>query len=365
MKKRFETFLLLLFGFVFLNLFFSTNVFGLSEAEEKDQGGKVSIIIPVYNTEKYLDECLLSAENQTYENIEMICVNDGSKDNSLKILNEHAKKDKRIKIIDQENRGLSGARNAGMKAASGEFIYFLDSDDLLLPYAMEKSVELLQKHSADVLNFDVDGVKYDEKVDLSKYFYDDDLFSTRVCKLKKGQNPFKLFKTRTITVWSFVYRRSFLVDNNVWFKEEIRVNEDILFTFLVKSCLKKMVKDKNIGYLYRYNRPNSIMNLDYKNIAKRLDSLLITFHELILNKDRCEFLGSNKYLLDYILAYLYKSIWVINDENIKKEYYKKFYEEIYINFAEKYKLKLGIMDKQILNELKDWAEIQEDEQTQN
>ena len=88
---------------------------------------KVSVIIPVYNTEKYLEECLNSVENQTLEDIEIICVNDGSTDKSLEILNNHANKDSRIKVISQENGGLSHARNTGMKIAKGEYITFLDS----------------------------------------------------------------------------------------------------------------------------------------------------------------------------------------------------------------------------------------------
>ena len=92
---------------------------------------EISIIIPVYNVEKYLDECLNSAANQTFENIEIICVNDGSTDGSLEILESHASKDKRIRIISQENKGVSSARNEGLDAARGKYIYFMDSDDYM------------------------------------------------------------------------------------------------------------------------------------------------------------------------------------------------------------------------------------------
>ena len=92
---------------------------------------KVSVIIPVYNVEKYLSECLDSVVNQTLKDIEIICVNDGSPDGSAAILEEYAQKDNRIKVITQENRGLSEARNSGLKIASGEYIAFLDSDDYI------------------------------------------------------------------------------------------------------------------------------------------------------------------------------------------------------------------------------------------
>lgn len=89
----------------------------------------ISIIVPVYNTEQYLSKCLDSLINQTYKNIEIICVNDGSTDNSADILNEYDKKDKRVRMISQKNCGLSATRNTGLKNCCGEYVMFLDSDD--------------------------------------------------------------------------------------------------------------------------------------------------------------------------------------------------------------------------------------------
>ncbi len=103
---------------------------------------KVSIVIPVYNTEKYLPECLDSVLSQTFQDFEIICVNDGSTDNSLGILNHYAQKDKRFKIISQENQGLSGARNTGLDKASGDYIFFLDSDDAIPQNALETMVKI-------------------------------------------------------------------------------------------------------------------------------------------------------------------------------------------------------------------------------
>lgn len=94
---------------------------------------KISVIVPVYNMEKYLVRCLESIVNQTYPDLEIICVNDGSTDSSAKILETYASKDKRIKLITKENGGLSSARNAGINAATGEFITFVDSDDWIQP----------------------------------------------------------------------------------------------------------------------------------------------------------------------------------------------------------------------------------------
>ena len=98
---------------------------------------KISVIIPVYNVENYLEESLDSIINQTFTDLEIICVNDGSTDNSPSILNNYANKDSRINIINQENKGLSAARNSGLDVATGDYIYFFDSDDILELTALE------------------------------------------------------------------------------------------------------------------------------------------------------------------------------------------------------------------------------------
>ena len=102
----------------------------------------VSIIIPIYNVEKYSDECITSVINQTYKNIEIILVDDGSPDNCGKICDNYALKDKRIKVIHEKNGGLSFARNTGLNIATGEYVYFLDSDD----YLTDNAIELLCNH---------------------------------------------------------------------------------------------------------------------------------------------------------------------------------------------------------------------------
>lgn len=111
---------------------------------------KISVIIPVYNTEKYLAECLDSVINQTFKDFEIICINDGSPDNSAIILSEYAQKDSRIKVITQANQGLSAARNAGLDAAQGEWITLLDSDDALPNYALEVLYNIAEKSGCKI-----------------------------------------------------------------------------------------------------------------------------------------------------------------------------------------------------------------------
>lgn len=121
---------------------------------------KISVIMPVYNVEKYLPRCLDSIILQTYENLEIICVNDGSTDGSLQILENYAKKDKRIRIITQENQGLSGARNTGMAAVTGDYFAFIDSDDWLQLGTYQKFVNILQTEKQDIDIFIFNGLNY-------------------------------------------------------------------------------------------------------------------------------------------------------------------------------------------------------------
>lgn len=128
----------------------------------------VSVVVPVYNVEQYLEECLDSLLNQTLENIEMICVNDGSTDHSLHILEKYAARDDRIKVITQANRGLSGARNTGAKLARGEYIYFIDSDDYIDPDALEYLYHEAHTNNLDILYFD--GMSFYESEEIKKLF---------------------------------------------------------------------------------------------------------------------------------------------------------------------------------------------------
>ena len=118
---------------------------------------KVSIIIPVYNVEKYLEKCIKSVLNQTYQNLEIILVDDGSKDKSAIICDEYMVKDNRITVIHKQNGGLSSARNAGIEVATGEAVFFLDSDDYISKECIEKLVKLMKKNSADI---SINQIKY-------------------------------------------------------------------------------------------------------------------------------------------------------------------------------------------------------------
>jgi glycosyltransferase involved in cell wall biosynthesis len=117
--------------------------------------GKISVIIPAYNTEEYITDCLTSLQNQTYPHFEALVVNDGSTDRTAEIVGKFSEKDQRFVLINQKNRGPSAARNRGLEEANGDFVYFMDSDDYIAPETFEKCIKQFQMHSQlDIVLFD-------------------------------------------------------------------------------------------------------------------------------------------------------------------------------------------------------------------
>ena len=209
---------------------------------------KVSVIIPVYNVEKYLAQCLDSVINQTLKDIEIICINDGSTDDSLKILQDYAKKDDRIKVINQDNMGVSVARNKGIKSAKGEFICFVDADDFLQPDTCELTLNQILKTNADICCFGINEV-INKKVTpraWEKYFLDS-------CENKEFDLP--TIKCFLCNACGKLFRASFIHEHTISFPIGIRSGEDSIFNLeclffspkytLVNKYLYNYVKDRN------------------------------------------------------------------------------------------------------------------------
>ena len=224
---------------------------------------EVSVIIPIYNSEPWLAECLNSVCHQTLKDIEIICVNDGSTDNSLKILQEYAGQDERIQIIDQDNHGLSYARNAGFKKAKGKYVYFLDSDDYIATEGLEILADTMESENLEILLFNTK-VFADEGADEKRVLNDEKYFKrTQNYPVRcSGEELFRLLKEHKeyITpVSTQLYDRNFLNEKALLFQEDI-IHEDELYTF---QCL---LLASRVGYLdkqlyFRRVRNSSIMDL--------------------------------------------------------------------------------------------------------
>lgn len=232
---------------------------------------KVSAIIPVYNVEKYLEKCLDSIINQTLKEIEIICIDDGSTDNSISILNKLAQKDNRIKIILQENQGPSAARNAGIDIANGEYLVFIDSDDWMEFDAFEKLVDDLEKTNADFVACGTNVIY--EKPD--PILAPNDAYYLRI--IKRGLRPVSenIFTSLNVSCCNKMHRKSIIDKYNLRYKNGL-FNEDALFFWQYLSLSKTIYFEPE--KLYNYLRRNgSIMTKTFnKSFGKRvLDHLKV------------------------------------------------------------------------------------------
>ena len=280
----------------------------------------ISVIIPIYNVEKYISRCLDSVINQTYKKIEIICVDDGSPDNSIKILKEYEKKDSRIKIIRQENGGLSSARNIGIKDSRGEYIFFLDSDDWLPLNSLELLYEdiLLNKSDISVGNLikvypkknKEIGLKNLKKIDYSLKNY-----------LEYSINK----KNFTANVVNKLYKTKIIVENKILFKEKI-LYEDFLFTVQYFIYCKKISVIKEAVYYYFLEREDSIVNtVNIRDLEVFLN--IIEIEKFLINNNQKEILNL-KYFQNYIFEWLLSATVSKLFKNGDIEIVEKIYEII-------------------------------------
>lgn len=202
-------------------------------SRQDERAPAVTVVIPIYNTEAYLRECLESILNQTLSDIEVICVNDGSTDGSLNILEETAARDSRVQVISQVNMGQSAARNAGIRRAHGKYIYFMDSDDRLVPHALERLCQTAEEQELDILYFD--GVSFFDSPALEKEYgnmRDTYQRPREYGGIYRGEELFYMFEKshsyRVSPCLQFI-RRDFLMGKEIWFLEGI-IYEDNLFS---------------------------------------------------------------------------------------------------------------------------------------
>ena len=226
---------------------------------------KVSIIVPIYNVERYLESCIESILSQTYENFELILVDDGSPDQCGIICDKYATQDSRIKVIHKENQGLGVARNTGLDYATGEFVCFVDSDDWLEPYAIEYWIRAQRKYDADIVM-----CNYQKKNDNKEVLYRYEIRNKECCYRGKkieqeifwpmiGQESMvREDFTINMCVWTNLYRRELIESEQIRFLSEREyLSEDICFNLQYLLSCKIAVMIPESLYCYRYN-PTSL-----------------------------------------------------------------------------------------------------------
>ena len=224
----------------------------------------VSVIIPVYNVEKFLPDCLKSVIGQTYENLEIICVNDGSPDKCGDILQKFAHKDKRIVVLDKENGGQASARNMGLKSAHGEYVCFLDSDDWIDKKCIESLVETQLRTHADVVCVHDIVVYYSPKKTQNERMISGHSEGT-------FQVTNEIINQMWVVPWGKLFRRQQILDLGISFPEGC-IYEDEYFHFVMMVNLQKIAVSEGGKVFYR-QRENSTMSS--KRLRSGKDNLLI------------------------------------------------------------------------------------------
>lgn len=215
----------------------------------------ISIVVPIYNVENYLEKCIKTLINQTYKNIEIILVDDGSKDSSGEICNEYQKKDERIKVIHKENGGLSDARNAGIKEATGKYIAFLDADDYVDYTMYEKLYNVIKEENAEIAICGYSRINEKDKempypLEVKKYKKDRSILYNMIGTLPKDSEDINI----GMSVWKCLYNLEVIKKNNLYFRSErVYISEDIVFQIEYFEFVNKVALLGDPLYKYRYN----------------------------------------------------------------------------------------------------------------
>ena len=236
----------------------------------------LSIIVPIYNVQDYLRECLDSILEQDLNSFEIILVNDGSTDDSGDIARSYAAKYSCFKLIEQENQGLSVARNVGLQKARGDYVLFLDSDDYLLNSGVSKLLKKIDENQLDLIvgnykQISDDGELKSNKFDeISSPFYGRSWFKER---LKKHQHE--------PAAWLRIYRRSYLLENKLFFVPQL-INEDLLFSIQLFCTDPKMMCLDIVFYYYRQRSGSITKKQDFESCVRRLKSSIYTFEQSLI-----------------------------------------------------------------------------------
>lgn len=278
---------------------------------------KVSVIVPIYNVEKYLEKCINSLLSQTLEDIQIILVNDGSKDNSGNIAKEYEKNNKnRIIYVEKENGGLSDARNYGLKYATGEFIAFLDSDDYIEKNAYEEMYNKAIEENADYVECDFIW-EFPNKI--------------RVDKQYPYKNKKEMLSFVRVVAWNKLIKRQLITDNNLEFPKGLRY-EDVEFTYkLIPFVNKFAYVDK--PFIHYVQREGSIANVQNERTAEIftvLDNVIEFYKKNNIYEEYRDELEYN--YARYLLCSSLKRMCKIKDKTIREKLLTESWKRLNSNF---------------------------------
>lgn len=300
----------------------------------------VSIVVPIYNVELYIDDCINTLINQTYKKIEIILVDDGSTDNSQKICEEYAKQDSRIKVLHKENGGLSDARNKGLDVAQGKYIIFVDSDDFVNIYFVEKLYKSCVQNESDISVCKYQEIKSKKEAAWKKQINSNNRTMTGreyIIDMYNGESEKLGF-----VAWNKIYKKDLFINNNIRYPKG-KYYEDTFTTFRLLYTTKKITVINDTLYYYRI-REGSIMtsSIDLKKVYDGIEADI--YNAKFYDKE------NDDVLLALSLNYFYRETIELyyNIEKMNKEA-KKFVLENYLQYWRVYHNKLH---GKIINEIK-------------
>lgn len=310
----------------------------------KKKNQKISIIVPVYKAERYLEECIESIINQTYKNIEVILIDDGSPDNSGKICDEFSKKDNRIIVIHSENKGVSIARNTGLKKATGEYITFIDSDDYVSNNYIEFLYNLLAENDAEISIIGNDERYNNTVIKINEKFKKALTAEETIGKILEE-------KYFTSVCWGKLYKKEVIMKNQIQFDSNLKIGEDFkIMMQILENCNKVVIDTTQNLYHYRLNEDSVTQQEGREEDWIKEIELSKEIMKWIKNKyPRMEIKAIQRYIRVNIT--FFTKIIKDNRSNIKDEI-SKFNENIkgyklkylFCTFASiKYKIKLLVL----------------------
>ena len=265
----------------------------------------VSIIVPVYNVKSYVGECVESLCRQTYTNLEILLVDDGSTDGSGEVCDEYAGRDERIRVIHQANRGLSGARNMGLDDARGEYIAFVDSDDLVSRNYVETLYELLMKYEADIAACAYIKGTTEQLTDIrEKVLALDNVKEICMPSVKLLKQWHGKYKQQETVAWNKLYCREVWNGRKKIRFPESRNHEDVLISHLVVQGAKTIVLTTEILYFYRIRKGSITLPTEYDREK--------VWQNLRAQRERMEFFRAHRYWRAYfnlLKGYVLHVLW--------------------------------------------------------
>lgn len=245
--------------------------------DSSNREGLISVIIPLYNGEKHIESCLDSVISQTYKDIEVLVVDDGSKDEGAFVVKKYQEKEPRVKLFQKENGGVSSARNLALKEASGDYIMFLDCDDTLKPDCCEVLLDLITKQESDLAacKFVYQKVSGEQVVKETSQAVQERAINT----MQEFEDSFQeLFDNKVyLSVWAKLYKKSLIDEGGICYQEGIAIGEDMLFNFeYFKQSIKIAIKDY-VGYEYKINADEK--SASSKSDKKKYDNAVYLYHK--------------------------------------------------------------------------------------